>query len=313
MAERHQVITAGGVPSVKFLAGLLMVLTLAAFLACGNGPETDTSTGHSAGLLSGLPASNEQVYFAKVDPALLRPGLGEVIEDAFENLTTRTRGVLSKELLASADIKSAVVGVTTEGLGVAILLGDFQGLQDVLQQAPSLATNYRDFEPPRALGPHRGVEVFVIPWYDDSFVAVPDSETLLLAESETLLQEMIDRRLDGAELSEPLARLLSHIESIDILVSQHGGSAGKPAFRAHAASLNEGDVSPIYAYMEFDDLPQADQARERLAGAADLSGVFWGYNDDTVKPVGTVRQEGRAVIVEAVAPDKDVPDLFFSN
>ena len=53
----------------------------------------------------------------------------------------------------------------------------------------------------------------------------PETDTLLLAERETLLKKMIDRCLDSAELGEPLVRRLGHTENIDILVSQRGRSA----------------------------------------------------------------------------------------
>ena len=282
------------------------------------GPGLD----HPAALLSLLPMDIAQFIFVEAGLVLQRPALREEVEHGIEILDQRTAGVLSMELLALAGIKSAAFGITDEYLGAAILLGDFEPFPGLLQQAPSLADTDSRFDPPGPLGQHRGVELYIFPWYDDLFVAVPDSGTLLLAQSAGLLKEIIDRYLDGRELSESLADLLTRIEPIDFLIARRieTGNANRdgqpmpvPSFHAHAGFLNEGETCTIYAYMEFDEFAQAEQARDWLAQQEDLSGLFFGYNRDTGKPVGEVRQDGRAIIAEAVVPDKDVPDLFSGN
>ena len=282
------------------------------------GPKLD----HRLALLSLLPMDSAQFIFVEAGLVLQRPALREEVEHGIEILDQRTAGVLSIELLALAGIKSAAFGITDEYLGAAILLGDFEPFPGLLQQAPSLADTDSRFDPPGPLGPHRGVELYIFPWYDDLFVAVPDSGTLLLAQSAGLLKEIIDRYLDGGELSESLAGLLSRIGPIDFLIArrietgnanQDGQPMPVPSFHAHAGFLNEGETCTIYAYMEFDEFAQAEQARDWLAQQEDLSGLFFGYNRDTGKPVGEVRQDGRAIIAEAVVPDKDVPDLFSGN
>ena len=244
------------------------------------------------------------------------------IEHGIGILAKTTAWVLNEELLFSVDIESAAFGITPEFSGVAILLGDFERFPELLRQAPSTAQSHPNFGPPRALDPYRGVELFLFPWYDDLFVAVPDSDTLLLAQSALLVQEIIDRHLDGGELDEGLAGLLGQTGPIDFLAATrfettNGGQEEQavaiPSFHAFAGALNEDETSTIYAYMEFNETAHAEQAMQWLSEEEDLSGLFLGYNSETVKPVGEIRLEGRIVIAEAVVRDKDVGDLFMSN
>ena len=167
------------------------------------------------------------------------------------------------------------------------------------------------------------MKLFVFPRYDDLFIAVPDSDTLLLAECPELLKEIIDRHLDGGELDESLAGLLSHTDRIDFLVGfsletegagQGDGSSLAPStFYAHAGFLNEGETSTVYAYLEFEEEAHAEEAISFVSEQPDLDDLFFRYNSDTVKPVGELWQDGRAVIAKAVVSDKDVSDLFLTN
>ena len=282
-------------------------------------PLAESEADPPAGLLSRLPADSVHFIFVEADLVLQRPAMREEVESVFEILAGRTFGVISAELLVAAGIKSAAFGTTAnEYLGAAIVLGSFDGFLEVLREAPSLAETNSRFDPPGVLDPHRGVELFVFPWYDDLFIAVPDSDTLLLAESPELLKEIIDRHLDGGELDASLARLLGHTDGVDFLVAfsleaegdgqGDGSSPPPPTFYAHAGFLNEGETSTVYAYMEF-----AEDAINFVSEQPDLSDLFFRYNSDTVKPVGELWQDGRAVIAKAVVPDKDVYDLFLTD
>ena len=285
-----------------------------------DGEESEAD--HTAGLLSGLPSDSFHFIFVEADLVLQRPAMREGVEHGFEILAGRTFGVIGAELLAAADIKSAAFGITGAA-GTAIVLGSFETFLGVLREAPSLAKTNSRFDPPGLLDPHRDVEMFVFPWYDDLFIAVPDSDTLLLAESPELLKEIIDRHLDGGELDATLARLLSHTDRVDFLVAFRletegagqgdGSSPAPPTFYAHAGFLNEGGTSTVYAYMEFAEDTHAEEAINFVSEQPDLSDLFFGYNRDTVKPVGDLWQDGRAVIAKAVVPDKDVFDLFLTD
>ena len=287
-------------------------------------PLAESEADHPAGLLSRLPADSVHFIFVEVDPVLQRPAMQEEVEYGFEILAGRTFGVTGAELLATADIKSAAFGtIADEYLGAAILVGSFESFLEVLRESPSLAETNSRFDPPGVLDPHRGVELFVFPWYDDLFIAVPDSDTLLLSESPELLKEIIDRHLDGGELDASLSRLFSHTDRVDFLVAfsleaegagqGDGSSPAAPTFYAHAGFLNEGETSTVYAYMEFAEDAHAEEAINFVSEQPDLSDLFFRYNSDTVKPVGELWQDGRAVIAKAVVPDKDVYDLFLTD
>ena len=167
------------------------------------------------------------------------------------------------------------------------------------------------------------MELFVFPWYNDLFIAVPDSNTLLLAETPELLKEIIDRHVDGGELDASLAALFSHTDRVDFLVAfrletegagqADGSSPAAPTFYAHAGFLNEGETSTVYAYMEFQEESHAAEAVSFVSKQPDLRDLFFGYNSDTVKPVGELWQDGRVLIAKAVVPDKDVSDLFLTD
>ena len=286
-----------------------------------DGEESEAD--HPAGLLSGLPSDSFHFIFVEADLVLQRPAMREEVEHGFEILAGRTFGVIGAELLAAADIKSAAFGITGAAGAAIVLLGSFETFLGVLREAPSLAETNSRFDPPGLLDPHRDVEMFVFPWYDDLFIAVPDSDTLLLAESPELLKEIIDRHLDGGELDASLVGLLSHTDRVDFLVAFRletegagqgdGSSPAPPTFYAHAGFLNEGGTSTVYAYMEFAEDTHAEEAINFVSEQPDLSDLFFRYNRDTVKPVGDLWQDGRAVIAKAVVPDKDVSDLFLTD
>ena len=76
-----------------------------------------------------------------------------------------------------------------------------------------------------------------------------------------LLNEVIDRHLDGGDLHPRLTGLLGNVERIDFLVAfvlgavpagqGEDSSPPSPVFLAHAGHLNEGGTSTVYAYLEF--------------------------------------------------------------
>ena len=65
--------------------------------------------------------------------------------------------------------------------------------------------------------------------------------------------------------------------------------------------------------MEFAEDDYAEAAIGLLSKQPDLRDLFFGYKRDTVRPMGDIWQDGKAVIAKAVVPDKDVSDLFLPN
>ena len=180
---------------------------------------------------------------------------------------------------------------------------------------------------PTAIEPYRGVEIYLFADYSNLYLALTDDRTMLLARGgETsgheLLKEMIDRRLDGGELPEPVADVLVETGPIDFMLARSLGTGtaeqgnqpiAPPTFYAFAGAVNEGDTSTVYAYFAFEEEDQAEQAAEFLSGLEDLGDLFFIYRSETGRPTGEIRQAGRAVIAEAVAPDVDVSDLFLTD
>ena len=143
------------------------------------------------------------------------------------------------------------------------------GSLEALRQAPELSDGIRDFDPPSILPAHRDVEVFLLPYYDDLYIAVPDTRTLLLSLDAGLLEEIIDRRLDGAELDEPLRGLLDAIGPVDFLVTRRFGPQAMgqdvfPHFLAGGGRAEAEETSTMFWYMELAGPEEAAQFLERL-------------------------------------------------
>ncbi len=140
---------------------------------------------------------------------------------------------------------------------------------EALRQAPELSDGIRDFDPPSILPAHRDVEVFLLPYYDDLYIAVPDTRTLLLSLDAGLLEEIIDRRLDGAELDEPLRGLLDAIGPVDFLVTRRFGPQAMgqdvfPHFLAGGGRAEAEETSTMFWYMELAGPEEAAQFLEPL-------------------------------------------------
>jgi hypothetical protein len=165
--------------------------------------------------------------------------------------------------------------------------------------------------------------LFVVTDHNDHlYLAVPESGTLLLAQGDgtsarRLLEETIDRRLDGAELDESPASLLAHTSPIDFLFARYPESRNTaqgnqsypiPRFFAYAGLLNEGDTTTLYLYVEFDDSAQAEQAEFQTTGQ-----TLYGYNSGEEHPITEIRRDGRTVIAQAVVPDIDLGGLVLGN
>ena len=269
------------------------------------------SRSHPANLLNGLPTNRSAVWFVEFAKVSQRPSQRNHWEEDLELLVRATNGILDSELVRSAGITSAVFSINSRREGAAILLGDFRSFPEVLREAAETGG--------AALHTHRGLDLFVVTDHSDLYMAMPDSGTLLLAQGDgglprQLLEEMIDRRLDGAELDESLARLLMHTGPIDFLVAQFpetGNSViGLPGsiFAVGAGRMNEGDTSTLHLYWEFANPAQAQQAESQMAGQH-----LQGYNSGEKHAITGIQQDGKTVTAQAVVPDIDMAGLLLGN
>ena len=258
------------------------------------------------------------VVFVKPQSVLLRAEVAFTIEDALGQLSKNTDRILSEEMLVEAGIDGAGFVFMADYSGAAILSGDFSGFIELLREAPEKSDGISDFEPPSILNPHREIEVFLFPYYDDLYIAVPDEGTMLLAQSEQLLQEIVDRYLDESTLDESLARLLDTTGPVDFLVarrseaegtSQSGQGSDLPRLGAGGGWLDGEDSSSVFRYIEF---VNAEIAGQYVAEATSWP-LVQGYNSGKNHPVQDIRQEGSAVVAFGVAPNIDLGGWLLGN
>ena len=270
------------------------------------------SRANPASLLNGLPTDRSEVWFVEFGKVSQRSSQQpHGWEDQLMLLVDATNGILDAELVESAGITGAAFSINSGSEGAAILLGNFRTFPEILREAAEMGE--------AALHTYRGLELFVVTDHSDLYLAVPESGTLLLAQGDgalprQLIEEAIDRRLDGAELDESLARLLMHTGPIDFLVAQfpetQDSVLGLPGsiFAADAGRMNDGDTSTLHLYWEFADPVQAQQAESLMAGQH-----VNGYNSGEDYPITDVRRNGTTVTAQAVVPDIDVGGLLFGN
>ena len=304
-----------------------VVLTSAALMACSSESEAlpdETGESNAARLLRGIPSKGIFFAFAEIEKVMRRPAMRQEVEWGFEDLSERSRGLIGLNMLANGNIKSFVFAVSGDEIDTTtIMSGDFEGLPEALRETVSVAEANSTLSSPREVDPYRGLEVFVFPCHHDLFIAVPDSKTLLLADNEWLLSEAIDRHLDGGELHPYFADMFNRVETVDFLVAiapnaqifdlDDTSSPPLPVFQAYTGHLNEGGTSTVFAYREYAEDGQAEEALELQSSRPDLGGLFFSYKRDTVIPSGELWRDGRALIARAVVPDEDVADLFLAD
>lgn len=271
-----------------------------------------------AGLLALLPPDAPTVIFVRPQSVLQRPSVAWQIDNAISLLSRRTDGVLSEQMLAAAGIDRAAFVSTADYIGAAILSGDFSAAIELLRQAPVTSEGIRDFDPPSALEPYRGVEVFFFPYYYDLYISVPDDATMLLSQSDTLMKELIDRYLDETTLDESLAHLLDTTGPMDFLVArrldaedaaQNGQSSGSPFLYAGGGWLDEDDSSSVFTYTQFASSDDAKQAMKEWEEWP----LVQGYNSGKNHPGQELRQAGSAIIRLGVAPNIDLGGWLLGN
>jgi hypothetical protein len=321
-------------PIATFLGPrILAALMLAAVLACQSpaatpaalsptgtpAPALPTSTSVPAGsldnvamLLTWLPTDRSQVWFVEFGKVSQRASQQDHgWEDELLLLVNATNEVLDFPLVKSAGITSAAFSVNSSVEGVAILLGDFSTFPEVLREAAATGA--------ATLYTYRELELFAFTDHYDLYLAVPDSDTLLLAQGDgalprQLLEETIDRRLDGAELDETLARLLMETGPIDFLAARYPETEEaapgfpRPRFTAGAGMMNEGDTSTLHLYFEFANAVEAERAESQMTGQ-DLHG----YNSGERYPITGIRRDGETIIAQGVVLDTDVGGLLLGN
>ena len=296
--------------------------------AFGTGPEGGSQgTAVLVGDFHEFPATLHQAAAARA-AELVHVEVAEIYRDAL--ILRVSADIPYPEANYLAIIPSDNVAISPD-LGFVKTQVDLYRDDDPATEPRSHSSGFRNLvravQSPETVEPYRGVEIYLFADYSDLYLALTDDRTMLLARGgepsgDDSLKEMIDRRLDGGELPEPVADVLVETGPIDFMlarslrtdgVEQGDQPIAPPTFHAFAGTVNEGDTSTVYAYFGFEEEEQAKQAAEFLSGLEDLGDLFRIYRIETAKPSGEIRQAGRAVIATAVAPDVDVSDLFLSD
>lgn len=218
-------------------------------------------------------------------------------------------------MLLSAEIKRAAFGITEDyDIGAAILHGDFSGFIELLRKAPQLSDEVSDFGPPSVLDPYREIEVFLFPYYDDLYIAIPDPVTMLLAQEAGLIEEIIDRHLDGADIEESLAGLLDAIGPMDFLVAWHLnradlGTQESLLFGGSGGWFNGDNMITVFQYTWYDEPASAKQAMAQMQNYP----LVQGYNTGKDYPIRETTQEGQSVIAKGYADTFDLQGWLLGN
>ena len=128
---------------------------------------------HPAELLTWLPTDRSAVWFVEFGKVSQRPSQQDYPwEDQLLALVRATEGTLNERLVKSAAITTAAFSVNGRAKGTAILRGDFSTFPKVLREAVTKGA--------AVLYTHREVEIFAFQGRYDLYLAVMESDTLLL-------------------------------------------------------------------------------------------------------------------------------------
>ena len=235
-------------------------------------------------------------------------------------LSERTDGVLSEEMLAEARIDQAAFATTEDYYGAAVLSGDFSGAVELLRQAPVTSEGLfkgrdENFDPQSILNSYREVEVFLFPYYDDLYISVPDESTMLLAQSEQLHKEIVDRYLDESAFDESLVRLLGTTGPMDFLVLRNldaersGQDTESPRIYAGGGWLDAEESSSVFIFMEF----ASPEAASQQVAEMESWPLVQGYNSGRNHPVQEILQEEQTIFATGVAPNVDLDGWLLGN
>ena len=281
-------------------------------------PYSQEEVAEIAEVLAVSPPGTVAVVFVRPQSVLLLPEIAFNIDDALSLLSKRTDGILSEQMLSEANIEKAVFMFTEAYYGGAVLSGDFSGALELLQEEPETSDGVKEFDPPTALEPHRGKEVFLFPYYDDLYISVPDESTMLLAQSEQLHKEIVDRYLDESVLDESLARLLETTGQMDFLLVRHleaerdgqeGGDPESPIIYAGGGWLDAEESSSVFNYAEF----VGPEAASQFMAEWEEWPLVQGYNSGKNYPIQEIRQQGQSVIALGVTPNIDLEGWLLGN
>ena len=270
-----------------------------------------------------VPANWTSVFFVQWGSDFERARLADIIGLDIGPVFDDVERALGPEWAQLSAVTS--VAFSDHRLGwsdTGIFTGDFGALEDILREASSTASATADT--------YRGLDFFTvtIPRYrvgesDDLHFAVLDSSMLVVAEGYegsglALIKEVLDRRIDEAELNESLAGLLAHSAPFDFLFAVDVGASAeeppveteypRPKFVGKTGLANEGATTTLKYYYEFDEPAHAQQIEPLLIGQTQR-----GYNSGNEYAATDVRRVGNVLTAQVVVDDSEVGGFVFGN
>ena len=276
---------------------------------------------HPAVPFSLLPGDSRVAMYLDIETVSQRPALSEAIEFQLWNFFSNRDLPLAEEMLNSADVRALSLSfLHPSGNWACILNGNFVQVEDTLQLTaePGAGLSMTEREP------HREVAIFTVApgigpasgALPEIYVAIPSSDTLVASPSLSAVREMVERRVDGGNLPEPLAVMLEDWGLADYnlvasLEELNGDSWDRPTvparYYALHATLSEESTTIMRALRQYDNDEQA------------AASVAW-RNEQTepyfrkIGWAGTVsidewRHKGATEYAEATVPDADIPAI----
>ena len=184
----------------------------------------------------------------------------------------------------------------------------FGGLQTLVQGSSSPFENET----------YRGVVIYRFQSSPEVFVAVANLNTLVLGFAAETVREIIDQVQDGGEVPEILREFFGDPDQADFLYAvpfhqQNPPSPERPfsaiTLTSWAVFLKEDLTSTVRIGYFFEEPEAAAEASAWLQEQGDLKSGFAGGVSLEVQ----ARQEGRAVLIEAIVPDEAVIGLIVGD
>ena len=153
---------------------------------------------------------------------------------------------------------------------------------------------------------------------DELYLAVPDAETLALTKELDRAREMVERRLDGGTLPQPLAVMLDdwglpdYFHAFDTAAYGFGGQPNPmdaTKFYAAYVTLEEDENTTLRLLYQFDSDDQASEAAAWLQEQTESHFRTIGYNKQMQH--SQWMQKGPTVHAHITVPDEDALDLIW--
>ena len=278
--------------------------------------------GHPAAALALLPGDSPTYAYIDLGTVSERPDLREHVEFQLSHFVGGSELPFAEELLLTVGARALALSSPGSRAGWAcVLWGDFgmvgQALMAAAQSGAGLSVDLAES--------HRDVPIYGLTRKRDSgdeteiYLAVPTGEFLVASPGLEPVREAIDRHIDGGDLPEGLATMVSDwglgdylfVASLTDLEGFVEGPTGEAIFFAYHVTLAEAPASVLRGMWQFEDEEHAALAAGWLQAQpeAHWKNIGWGGSVS----IDQWRRRGSTVYGEAIVADEDLPSLVQGN